>query len=130
MLALGALLVLRYAPVLAALAGGEPELPAYRENPTSFLLITTLDLGVFAAAAFAGGIGLRRGRDWGVKALFGVVGWFALVGAAVAAMAIVMQAHGDPGASTGSTVAFVVLALALGALAIRLHGSVFGDSTG
>ena len=39
------------------------------------------------------------------------LGWFALLGSSVAAMAVVMQVNGDPAASTTNTIAFGLFAL-------------------
>lgn len=125
LLLLGALLLLRYAPILVGLTTGGLGVPEYRENPTSFLLIAVMDLGVFTPAAIAAGFGLRRGQGWAKKALHGVVGWLGLVGPAVAAMAVTMRLAGDPTASPGRTVAFVGVGAALAALSIRLLAPLF-----
>lgn len=116
MIALGLLLLLRYLPALLELAAGDPSLPEYRENPTSFLLIATLDLGVFFPAAVVTGVVLRRGRRRGRKALHLVLGWFALVGPAVGAMATTMWLHDDPEGSVGRTLAFFLVGVAFLAL--------------
>lgn len=118
---LGLLLVLRYASPLLQLIAGEPTFPEYQVNPTSFLLIAWMDLGVFAMTAMAAGVGLMRGQAWAKKALYGIVGWLALVALAVAAMSVTMRIHGDPAAALGQTIAFLVAAAILAALAIWLH---------
>lgn len=125
LLLLGALLLLRYAPILVGLTTGGLGVPEYRENPTSFLLIAVMDLGVFTPAAVAAGFGLRRGHGWAKKALHGVVGWLGLVGPAVAAMAVTMRLAGDPTASPGRTVAFVGVGAVLAGLSIRLLAPLF-----
>jgi hypothetical protein len=122
LLGLAALLVLRYLPAIVQLAAGGPRVAEYRENPTSFLLIATMDLGLFVPAAVAAGLALRRGRGWARKALPALIGWLALVGLAVAAMAVVMRVQGDPAASTGQVVAFAIAGAVLVVLALRLCG--------
>jgi hypothetical protein len=66
-------------------------------------------------------VGLARDWPWAHKAKYAVVGWFALLGSAVAAMAITMQLTGAPGASIGLVVGFGVIALAGLALAWALY---------
>ena len=53
LIALGVLLILRYLPGLVDIISGEPTLTEYLENPTSFFLITMMDLGIFTSAAIA-----------------------------------------------------------------------------
>ncbi len=112
------------------LLGGEPTGVDYRENPTAYLLIGFLDLGVVVPAAVAAAVGLRRHRPWARTAAYAVIGWFALVPAAVAAMAIVMQVNDDPDATTGATVMFVVAAVVFTAAAAQLYRPVFGTVAG
>ena len=121
LLAMTALLVLRYLPAITDLASGTPTVAEYRENPTSYFLIATMDLGVVAPAAAATGLSLRRGRDWARKALYAVVGWFGLVGPAVGAMSVTMWLEGDPAASAGSAGGFVGVGGVLLALALWLY---------
>lgn len=80
-------------------------------------MIALFDLGLALPATAAACAGYRRGAAWARKALFGVLGWFALVGPAVAGMAIAMYVDDDPGASAGQAVAMTVLGLAFTALA-------------
>lgn len=127
LLAVSALLVLRYLPAVAALTVGEaPRVPEFRENPTSFLLIAALDLGVFLPMATAAGVGLRRGALEARKAVHLVLGWFALVGLAVAAMAVTMLMHGDPAMSVGQATGFVLVGAVLAALYARLEWPLSG----
>lgn len=126
-LGLGVLLLLRYLPALAQLAAGDPSLPEYRENPTSFLLIATLDLGVFLPLAVAAGLALWRNHAWARTGLHLVTGWFALVGLAVAAMAAAMWLGGDPTMTRLQMTAFAVAALVLVGLEVRLLRSVDRD---
>lgn len=128
LIALGLLLLLRYAPAIAGLTAGDPAIPEYRENPTSYLLIATLDLGLFLPAIVASGVALRRGRTGARKGLHLVLGWFALVGLAVAAMSVTMRWHGDPAMSAGQTVAFVTVGLLLAMVYLRLAWPLVGGS--
>lgn len=120
LLVLGVLLVLRYLPILAPLVAGGAPGAEFRENPTSFLLIAILDLGVFLPLAVAAGLSLRRDRRWARKGLHLVLGWFALVAPAVAAMAVVMWRRGEPAMSQMQMTVFCVAAAVLVGLEIRL----------
>lgn len=126
-IALGVLLLLRYLPGLVALTTGGPTPPEFRENATSYLLIASLDLGVFLPAAVAAGVALRRGLGWARKALHLVVGWLALVGLAVAAMGVTMRLHEDPAMSGGQLAAFVVVGAALALLYVWLERPLAGE---
>ena len=66
--------------------------------------------------------------EWARKALYTIVGWFVLVGVAVAAMAVAMQLNNDPNASSGAMVMFIVVAVVLGILAVLLYRPLFRDS--
>jgi hypothetical protein len=96
----------RYVPALADWMSGSPEDLGYLAGPTFSWAIAMLDLGVFLPVTVAACVGLVRGAPWAHKALYTVVGWFALVGPAVAAMAITMYVNDDPNAS-GANVAFM-----------------------
>ena len=88
-------------------------------------MIGILDVGLVVPAAVAVGIGLRRGAPWAREAAYVVIGWFALVPAAVAAMAITMQVNGDPNATSGATVLFSVAAIVLTVGAVILYRLLF-----
>lgn len=90
------------------LIGGEPTTVDFQENPTAYLLIGLLDLGVIVPCALAAAIALRRQLPWARVAAYAVIGWIALVPAAVAAMAIVMQANDDPNVTASGTIVFVI----------------------
>jgi len=121
LLVLAALLALRYLPGILDLATGTPSVAEYRENPTTYFLIAVMDLGVVAPAAAAAGLGLRRHRDRARKALYAVMGWFGLVGPAVAAMSVTMWLEGDTTASAGQAAAFVAVGGGLLVLALSLY---------
>ena len=127
LLALAALLVLRYLPGILDLATGTPSVAEYRENPTTYFLIAVMDLGVVAPAAAAAGLGLRRHREWARKAMYAVMGWFGLVGPAVAAMSVTMWLEGDPAASAGQAAAFVAVGGGLLGLALWLYRPLVRD---
>jgi hypothetical protein len=80
-----------------------------------------LDLGVFLPATVVTCVGLVRGAAWAQKALFAVVGWFGLVGPAVAAMAITMYVNDDPNASGGNAAFMSLLGLTFLALAVFVY---------
>ena len=90
----------------------------YQAGPAFAWTIALLDLGVFLPATVMACVGLVRGAAWARKTLYLVVGWFGLVGPAVAAMAITMYLNHDPNASGGNAVFMTALGLAFAALAV------------
>jgi hypothetical protein len=108
----------RYVPTLIDWMSSAPTDKAYLAGRNFGWAIALLDLGVFLPLTVCACVDVIRGRRWGKKALYAVVGWFGLVGPAVAAMAITMYVNDDPNASGGNAVfmsvlggAFLVLAL-------------------
>ena len=127
----------RYVPSLIDWMSSSPEDKNYLAGPSFSWAIAMLDLGVFLPATIAACVGLVRGTRWAPKALYTVVGWFGLVGPAVAAMAITMYVNDDPIASTGSTVfmsvlggAFLLLALFLYRPLLRSSDPVYSGGAG
>ncbi|MEZ5175528.1 MAG: hypothetical protein R2823_04910 [Acidimicrobiia bacterium] len=120
----------RWLPGIVDLVDGDPSGADYLENPTAYLLIGVLDLGVVVPAAVVAGIGLRRNASWARTAAYAVTGWFALVPASVAAMAITMQVNDDPNATTGATVLFSVAAVIFTVGAALLYRPLFGGGDG
>lgn len=108
----------RYLPQLADWTSSSPTDTGYLAGPTFSWTIALLDLGVFLPATVAVCIGLPRGAPWAQKALYAVAGWFGLVGAAVAAMAVTMHANGDPGSSLHEVLFLCALGLAFLTLAV------------
>ncbi len=104
---------------------GDPTSVDYRENPTAYLLIGFLDLGIIVPAAIATAFALRKHATWARTSAYAVIGWFALVPASVAAMAIVMQINGDPDATTGTTAMFVAAAVVFTGAAVQLYRPMF-----
>src|SRR5207249_655637 len=110
-----------YVPALADWMSATPEDDVYLAGPGFAWAIATLDLGVFLPATLAACIGLFRGDRWAQKLAYVVVGWFGLVGPAVAAMAITMYVNDDPSASGGNAVFMITLGVAFSALALFLY---------
>jgi hypothetical protein len=125
LLVLAAFLLSRYLLALGAAIAGDPIAAEFRQDVSMYWSIFLLDLGLVVPATVAAAIGLLRGASWGRKALYAVLGWFALVPPSVAAMAIVMVIKGDPNASAGQAVVLSVSALAFAALAVRLYLPLF-----
>lgn len=115
----------RYLPALADWMSAAPEDQGYLAGPTFSWAIAMLDLGVFLPATAVACVGLVRRAPWVYKALYLVVGWFGLVGPAVAAMAIAMYVNDDPNASTGNVVFMTLLGLSFAVLAIVLFRPLF-----
>jgi hypothetical protein len=111
----------RYVPSLIDWMSSSPGDKNYLAGPSFAWAIAMLDLGVFLPATIAACIGLVRGTRWAPKAVYTVVGWFGLVGSAVAAMAIAMYVNDDPIASGGNTVFMSVLGGAFLLLALFLY---------
>ena len=115
----------RYLPALADWMSARPTDRGYLAGPTFAWTIALLDLGVFLPATVAACVGVVRGARWAHKALYLVVGWFALVGPAVAAMAIVMYVNDDPNASAVNVAFMTGLGLVLALLALALYRPLF-----
>jgi len=98
-----------------------PTSVGYLSSPTAFWLVKFMDLGLVVPAAVAVGIGTLRHRRWAQRPLSALVGGYALLGASVAAMAIIMFLKDDPDSSLGTVVASIVAASALLALAIHRY---------
>ena len=99
----------RYVPQLMDWMSSSPEDENYLAGPGFSWAIAMLDLGVFLPATVATCVGLVHRAPWAHKALYTVVGWFGLVGLAVAAMAITMYVNDDPIASGGNAIFMTVL---------------------
>ena len=119
----------RWLPAFTGMAAGEP-VPAAPPDLTMYWSIFMLDLALVVPAAIATGIALLTGAAWAGTALYGVVGWFALVPPSVAAMAIVKLVRGDPNAAVGDTVVFIVVTVIFFAIAIWLYRPLLAHSSG
>jgi hypothetical protein len=115
----------RYLPALADAMSGNPASSEYLAAPTLFWTIALEDLGVVLPAVVAVGVGLLRGAGWAPKAQYAVVGWLALVPAAVAAMAIAMGIGHDPASSAAAAVLLTVIGLACAFLGAVLYRPLF-----
>ena len=116
----GFVLVGLHMPTLIDAWRDQPERPEYLADPGVFWVVKLMDLGIVVPTLTAVGVGLVRGADWAHKAAYGALGWFALLGSSVAAMAVVMQVKADPAASTMNTIAFGLFALVGLTVAVRL----------
>jgi len=115
----------RWLPAVLDLTSGQPTNPDFLENPTAYLLIGILDLGLVVPAAIVAAVGLGRGAQWARTAAYAVIGWFALVPASVAAMSITMWINDDPNADSGTMTLFVVAAVVFTAGAALLYRPLF-----
>jgi hypothetical protein len=120
-LGIGLFVVSRYLPMLAGSASEEPLPQEFADDPAMFWTIVLLDLGVVVPAAVATAIALRRRAPVGPLALYALTGWFVLVPASVAAMAVVMLVNDDPNKSLATTVTICVAALAFTGFAWWVH---------
>jgi ABC-type Na+ efflux pump permease subunit len=102
--------------------------PAHPADVSMYWSIFFLDLGVVVPTAIATGIGLLAGAAWARRAVFGVVGWFALVPPSVAAMAIVKLLRNDPNATVGDTAVLAAVTLMFWLVAVRLYRPLFRRS--
>ena len=130
LLALAAFVLLRYTGTIRGAFSGEPLGAELAEEPTFFWSIVLLDLGIVVPCTVAAGVALLRGASVGRRALYAVVGWFALVPPSVASMALVMWVRDDPHASLATVVLLGVASIAFGAFAWHtLRPVVTGSST-
>ena len=126
---LGFLVFVRYLPAVADAMSSTPKDAGYLAGPSFFWAIAMLDLGVFLPLTVIAYFGLVRGASWAQKALYAVVGWFGLVGPAVAAMAIAMYVNDDPNASAGSALSMTGLGVAFALLALILYWPLFRSNS-
>jgi len=115
----------RWLPAVLDLMTGQPTSPDFLENPTAYLLIGVLDLGLVVPAAIVAAVGLARGAQSARTAAYAVIGWFALVPASVAAMSITMWLNDDPNADSATMALFVVAAVVFTAGAALLYRPLF-----
>lgn len=114
----------RWLPALTGLATSEP-VPAAEPDVTMYWSIFLLDLGIVVPLTVAVAVGLAVGREWATRALYGIVGWFALVPPSVAAMAIVKVVRDDPNALPADAVVLGVVSLVMGLVAVVLFRPLF-----
>lgn len=114
LLLLAGFILTRYLPVVS----GDAMPSEFTEARTFFWSIFLLDLGVVVPATLAAGVGLLRGARSAHPALYGLMGWYALVPPSVAAMSAAMVVDDDPHASVGQAVTLCVAAAVMVALAV------------
>ncbi len=122
---LAGFVISRWAGVFTGMASADP-VPAAAPDVTMYWAIFLLDMGIIVPAGIATAIGLLIGSRWASRALFGLIGWFAMVPPSVAAMSIVKLLRDDPNGSTGDTIVFVVVTLIFWGLAAALFRRLFG----
>jgi hypothetical protein len=93
----------------------------YVSSPTPFWLVKLMDLGIVVPVALVTAVGLLRGALWARKPMYALAGGYALLGAAVAGMAITMWLNHDPDSSLGMVVASTSAAVTVAALAGLLY---------
>jgi hypothetical protein len=121
---------IRYIPTLADWMSATPKAKDYIAGPNFAWTIALLDLGLALPATVSVCIGYRRGAAWARRGLYALTGWFALVGTAVAGMAIAMQARDDPAMTVAQMVLMTALGAALVALAALLYTPVLRETPG
>ena len=127
---LAAFTISRYISALLGTVTGE-EIPAeFAADRTMYWLIFLLDLGIIVPVTVAAGIGLLLDRVWAWKAVYGIVGWFALVPISVAAMQITMLINNDPHSSVETLVVLSTAAVAFSAVAVWLFRPLFSQRVG
>lgn len=109
------------------LTSGPPYGLEYTQSPAVFLVVKWMDLGLVVPLALLTALGVWRRADWAGLLAVAVIGWGALLGSAVSAMAVVMVLNNDPAASIPLTVGFLILTGALLALAGWLLTAVIRD---
>jgi hypothetical protein len=97
----------------------------YLLDPIAFWLIAFMDLGIVMPAALACSLALLKGAESALKLMYTIVGWFALVGPAVAAMGFAMLVRDDPNASLAGALAFAIYGAAFALLAAYLFRPLF-----
>ena len=120
LLVLAGFIVSRYVPAIVGSWNQDVIAPEFAREPGMFWSILTLDLGIVVPATVYVSFALRRGRPAASKALYAVLGWFALVPPSVAAMALVMVLNDDPDASIVTTGLFAFAAVAFAVYALRV----------
>jgi hypothetical protein len=114
-------ILFRWMPgVVALVTAGTPD-SAFTDNPTAYLVIAVLDLGLVVPAAVAVALALLRGAAWARRATYALIGWFATVPVSVAAMAITMVVRDDPEADGTAALGFTAVALVFLVVAALLY---------
>jgi hypothetical protein len=128
-LGLAAFILTKYSPALASAIAGDGLTAEFRRDVSMYWSIVLLDLGIVVPATIAAAVGLFRGTSWSGKALYAVIGWFALVPPSVAAMGIAMVANEDPNAAGGEVAVLTIAAVVFATIAVRLYRPLFAART-
>ncbi|MBW3605447.1 MAG: hypothetical protein KY460_11180 [Actinobacteria bacterium] len=112
-------------PSLVDALADQPTTVEYTSSPTAFWIVKLMDLGIIVPAAVAIGVGLLRGAAWARKASYAIFGGYTLLAAAVAGMAVVMYANGDPDGSLVNVAVFTAFTAAIAWLTVRLYRPLF-----
>jgi hypothetical protein len=122
---LAVFILVRYLdPLVKMLQGGGLMSPAFADDVTMYWTIFLLDLGLLVPFILVVSIALLQGIPWASRALYGVIGWFALVPPSIAVMSLVMLWNNDPHASAVSTLVLVASAAVFAWLAYLLYRPV------
>jgi hypothetical protein len=114
--------LLRYLdPLVKMIQGGGLMGPEFAGDITMYWTIFFLDLGIVVPLTMATAVGLLQGMPWASRALYAVIGWFALVPLSVAVMSLVMLWNNDPFADVMTVVILVASAVVFGWLAFQLY---------
>jgi hypothetical protein len=127
LLAVAVFLLLRYVPFLFDVSRGDPG-SEYRDDAVALWLIALMDLGIVLPIAIASGVALLLRVGTARKPMYAVLGWFALVGPAVASMGFAMVLNDDPHASVVGAVAFAGIGGGFALLAAYIFRPLFGPS--
>jgi hypothetical protein len=117
----GLLVFVRYPPTLTDWMSADPAAKDYLAGPTFGWTIALLDLGIALPATVAVCLGHRHGAAWARRGLYALIGWYALVGSAVAGMAVAMQLRDDPAMALPQMIVMTVLGALMLALAVTLY---------
>jgi hypothetical protein len=121
LIGVAAFILVRWLPGVSGLVTASSPESGYVDNPTAYLLIAWLDLGIVVPSCVVTALGLLRGATWARRSAYAVIGWFATVPVSVAAMAITMLVRDDPDADGTSAVFLSVAAAAFLAIAAYLY---------
>lgn len=119
---LAAFVISRY---LNVLPGGQPLPEEATADLAMFWSIFLLDLGIILPLTLAAAVGLWTGAPWATPALYGLMGWFALVPPSVAMMGVAMLLNNDPYGTVGSVVVLSIGAAIFLILAVWLYLPLF-----
>ncbi|RQG95644.1 hypothetical protein EA472_21330 [Natrarchaeobius oligotrophus] len=110
------------------LAGGT--IPAeYIADPSVYWTVFLLDLGIVVPITVAVSLSLLRGAVWARKAIYGLVGWYALVTIAVLALFVSMLVHDDPNVTVGTVIVLFIATLLITAFTVWVYRPFFRRTT-